>query len=238
MTKADAWSDNLVVLIPARGGSKGIENKNLCLVGSRTLLDRAIDCAFSLTAKCNIFVSSDDHQILEVAQARSVVPLERSLEASSDTATANSVLEEFCGKLDQSRVRDNPTIAYLQPTSPFRTGKDVNEAMRLFNENLREGTSLISVCQADCAPQKMYRSNSNLNLEPLLSPNDQFKNRQDLPLYFNANGAIYIFKMACFLRGKVIPTKRIIPFVMTKENSLDIDDPVDLKFANFIEKCR
>ena len=228
--------DNLVVLIPARGGSKGLPGKNLCFVGERTLLDRAIDCGLSVAGSERVFVSSDSKEILNAAKGRGVVPLVRSSAASADEATANMVIEEFCQTGLLKRQASNPTIVYLQPTSPFRSADDVITAVELFANSFTDGASVISVCKSKNIPQKMYQIDKDSKLAPLCSiGEEQFQNRQLLPKYYSANGAIYIFKLNCFLKKKCIPTRSIIAFEMNANNSVDIDEEFDLLFANFIE---
>ena len=210
-------------LIPARAGSKGVPNKNLRVLGSQTLVERAVTTALQIKAINQLWVSSDSQQILDIASRLGASPHLRSSASSSDDATAAQVIKEFI--VD---VKANPRdiIMYLQPTSPFRTQRNIEDSLDLFFE---EGCCpLVSVRSMTQHPAKALRFLPNGKVTPAgldVQPNS---NRQTLPDYLYPNGAIYIFYVADFLDSEEVPLEGSVPYFMSELESMDIDSESDL----------
>ena len=216
-----------VALIPARGGSRGVPRKNLARVGGSSLLERAIRSALDCDRIGACFVSSEDDEILEVARREGATPHRRSIDASSDQARASEVVDDFVNRvqLDFATTR----IVYLQPTSPFRTASHVRQAIQLMEES--GASSLVSVERSPFLPEKMLRMGEDSLLRLADDSGDPGANRQLFEKSFYPNGAIYIFDLEAFFRSGDVPVSESIGFVMTKLESLDIDDPDDLQIA-------
>ena len=125
-------------LIPARGGSKGIPRKNLAVVGTQSLLQRAVACALGSRKVSVCYVWSDDEEILSKSAAYGAIPLFRQEDASGDAAEARDVVLDFLAK--QHDTDPLAKIVYLQPTSPFRNWSHVDRAI---DEMESAGTELL-----------------------------------------------------------------------------------------------
>ncbi len=218
----------IIALIPARGGSKGIKGKNLRMVGAFTLVDLAIMSCIDNRLIHQVYVSSDDQAILDSCNAK-VRKIKRSSLASSDEASANDVILDA---LQNKEFDSDSIIIYLQPTSPLRTAHDVNEALNLYLSN-PNCVSVISVVEVEKSPFKSFVLNDAGFLQSLFDEKLSNYRRQDLTKTYTPNGAIYIFSLKKFKENGGIPSNGGKPYVMPKDRSIDIDDELDLKLANF-----
>lgn len=213
-----------IVLIPARGGSKGIPKKNLQPVGELSLLNIAIKVSLESNLG-TVWVSTDDEGIGKEGNAAGAKIWRRHPSAGKDDATANDVVRDF---LDSNEVE---VVIYLQPTSPFRTACHINDAWKLFIES--GGAPVVSVKGVTEHPGKMV-SIVNGKLRPFLSASMTTANRQSLEALYIPNGAIYLFHKRDFQLYDSIPIENAIPFLMSDEESIDIDSPLDLEIANHL----
>ena len=218
---------DFLALIPARGGSQGVPRKNLELVAGRSLLERAIESVNGVNKIGLCYVSSDDHQILELAHRHGAIAIRRKESAASNSARAHEVVGDFLEQLPE--VNDETVIVYLQPTSPFRTARRVAEAVAAYET--QQGESLVSVARSHQLPEKTLDISPSGLLELSPAAHDPGMNRQDFPTRVYPNGAIYIFSVSTFRRVGDIPIVGAIPFMMNKVESLDIDDVEDLILA-------
>ena len=179
-----------------------------------------------------IVVSSDDNEILELAEKLGALPLKRSALASGDTSTANSVIQDLLTQDDlYGNLNGETIIVYLQPTSPLRTSSHVREAL---DSHLAEGQPVVSVTTISEYPQKMLEVNEDNRLTSFMKESNPTANRQELPKLLIPNGAIYIFKLFEFQQKSLFPIEGAIPYLMSKESSIDIDSPIDLKIAKAV----
>ena len=221
---------NVKVLIPARSGSKGIANKNLKCLSGKPLIDHTIQEALKVFSKHDIFLSSDGLAILDRARELGINAIQRPAAISKDDSNSDELITHF---LNEYNFHENPTIIYLQPTSPLRTAKNIIEAHELF-VNMSQGT-LISVSESKQTPYKALKLNSNNELHPVVQINKETSNRQQLPLTFYPNGAIYIFKGESFLEKHCLPEPKI-PYIMQTGQSIDIDDMLDFALAELLKE--
>lgn len=223
-----------IALIPARGGSRGIKRKNLAHVGGKSLLERSILAAQESDIFDDIFVSSEDLEILEEAKSNGVSTVVRSNEAALDNSTAADVVWDLLKsnvltKDESSEVR----ITYLQPTSPFRTSVHILSAFDIAAKHISH--SCVSICSVKKHPYKMVKVlHSSIHAS---EENHTFvaMNRQELPELYIPNGAIYIFPIHRFLMHRDIPILGSGYLHMDEISSIDIDTEIDLIFANSLE---
>jgi CMP-N,N'-diacetyllegionaminic acid synthase len=221
-------------LIPARGGSKGITRKNMALLRGRPLIEYTIDAALQAPSIQRTVVSSDDPEILDLARARGVVAIERPAAYATDMASADSVVKHFLAGLTPQERDKNPTVVYLQPTSPLRTADDIERAF--FAMNAANATSLVSVVPTMQTPFKMFTLSEAGLLQSLFDERLSNARRQDLLPTFLPNGAIYIFALSQFLARDGFPSNGSVAFVMDPLHSVDIDEPSDIELAERILK--
>lgn len=213
-------------LLPARGGSKGILQKNIAPLLDQPLIAYSIQAAQASGVIDDIYVSSDDDQILSVAHYYKAERLKRDPHLARDDSPTDPVIAEFIHRVKPA-AKD--IIVLLQPTSPLRTGEHIREALAEFND-FPTCHSLISVYEISNKFMKAYVGGGEF-LHPLAGEHTSYTRRQDLPSLYMPNGAIYIFKVADFLREEKIPRTHIIPYLMSDDDSLDIDTPDDLAIA-------
>lgn len=224
----------VLALIPARGGSKGLPRKNLRLLAGKPLVVHSIEQARHSQWMTRVVVSTDDPEIAEVArQAGAEVPFLRPAELARDDTPDWPVfyhaLEWFSA---QERYR--PTlVVHLRPTTPTRRGEVMDTAIRTFQE--RTGVeSLRSVSPACYSPYKMWVINAKGWLEPVVLPTGQREPgnmpRQALPQAYQGNGYIDVTRPEVILTLKSMTGTRILPFLI-KEPCVDIDDQQDLELA-------
>ena len=214
-------------IIPARGGSKSIHKKNLALLAGKPLLQYTIEAAQGAQSIDEVYVSSEDDEILELAQKLGARLLRRPVDLAQDLTSSVDVAEHFLKSLESVPQ----TFTLLQPTSPLRSSKRIDDAFKKFQELKCE--SLFSVTQLDHHPFKSFKI-ENEKMVPLTSFGDLGRPRQELPVYYRANGAIYINDSARFLRKRSFVDELTFPYPMTQEESVDIDTAMDLSYAAFL----
>jgi CMP-N,N'-diacetyllegionaminic acid synthase len=216
---------DVLALIPARGGSKGIPRKNLAPLGGRPLLAWTIEAALRSRAVTRTVVSTEDDEIAEAARELGAEVLARPPELAADDTPMQPVIAHALEELGPSDV-----LVLLQPTSPLRRAEHVDEAVDLL---LASGAdSVVSVVEV---PHR-YRPGSLMALDGdrlVRLADDHAATRQEKPLVYARNGPAVLA-----LRPDRIGTDLYggdcRPYVMSARESLDVDEPFDLEFAELL----
>lgn len=212
-------------VIPARGGSKGIPHKNIKELAGKPLIYYSIDIAKSLADDTDICVTTDDPSIKACVEAYPLeVPFMRPDELATDQSGTYEVLLHAI-TFYESKGKYYDAIVLLQPTSPFRTKAQVKEAMEQYHSSL---DMVVSVKESH-VPTVLCQENTEGYLE--LTFNKSAGRRQDMSIYYEYNGAIYVINVASLKRESIGLFKRKHKYVMNDETSLDIDTPLDWKIA-------
>lgn len=226
-------SNSIIGLIPARGGSKGIKNKNLHPLNGRPLIAYTIEASLA-SELSSIIVSSDNSTILDFAKELSTKhPQGKKLilhQRESHLAQDNSTLIELVKSLIQSKVLNtNQPLMLLQPTSPLRNKDHINQAIASFIEKHAE--SLVSVCPPLQHPSDMIVKDDKFSFLIQRTPETQ---RQSYQQTYFVNGAIYLTQLGRLLRTNSFYDEQTEIYIMPKMNSFDIDEPEDLEIAELL----
>lgn len=215
---------NVLAIIPARGGSKGIPRKNLIEVAGKPLIQWTIEAALESEIITEIVVSSDDEEILSFSKGfENIICIKRPVELAQDNSPTVPVMIHAINQLkDQFDY-----VVLLQPTSPLRNSKDIDDAFDVLVKS--NGNSLISVVQPEHHPYKSFKRDNNGFLSGIINNEFPFTPRQELPEVYQPNGAIYIIEKDVFLEFENLFTQNTIPFSMPPNKSLDIDTEEDLE---------
>lgn len=221
----------MLVVIPARGGSKGIPDKNVKPLGGLPLIHWALATARAVAPEENICVTTDDDRILAVAQAAGHTPaFRRPPHLATDTAGMHDVLLHALDHYE-AQGRAFSRVLLLQPTSPFRTVAQVQAAVNDF----RPGTDemVVGVKLTDANPYYVLREETP---EGWLAPSKQgnFARRQDCPPVYQLNGAVYVMCPKALRRAAPSQFTRVRKFEMDDVSSVDLDTPLDWAFAEFL----
>lgn len=230
MNKKKGKSKKGLIIIPARGGSKGIKNKNIVNVGGNPLIFYTINPALKIKKEGlidNVIVSTDSQKIADISQKMGIsVPFLRPKKISGDKAKSIDfmlhALDYFEGK---GTFYDY--VVLLQPTSPLRSYEDIKGAISLYLDNKND--SLISVCREERVDEtELYRKNDSKGIP--LSPNhNKGIRRQDLRELYTRNAVIYITSVKYIRENRKIISDSPLLFEMPEERSLDIDTKEDLE---------
>lgn len=227
-----AHSNNILFVIPARGGSKGIPQKNIKPLLQKPLIQYSIDVALQLSNPQHICVSTDDEQIAACASNCGVaVPFMRPIDLATDTATTYDVLLHAVKHYHEKGINFT-TLVLLQPTSPFRTAQQVAQAIEVFNNN-KEADMVVSVCKSSINPYYNLFEESADGLLHLSKPGN-ITRRQDAPDAYYYNGAIYVIRVSSLLQMPLHKFGKIIKMEMDELTSIDIDTPLDWAWAEFV----
>jgi len=215
----------ILALIPARGGSKGIPRKNLLAIGGKPLIVHSIETALASRRITRTIVSTDDPEIADVAVAHGAdVPFRRPAEHATDEATDLQVFQHALEWLAAEGYRPD-LVVHLRPTQPAR---DVGVVDRAIDELAKhpEADSLRSVELAEHTPYKMYSIDGG-RLRPVLEvpgmPEAHNMPRQKLPLVYRGNGYVDVLRPRVIEQDSMNGTV-ILPFVIF-ERVLDLDYP-------------
>lgn len=219
-------------IITARGGSKGIPKKNIKILNGKPLIDYSIKIARNFCADNDICVSTDDDDIINTLSSFSnyTVPFVRPKELATDTATSYDVLIHALNFYQKKNIFYN-TIVLLQPTSPFRTIKNVQQALDEYT--LNKVDMVVSVKESSANPYyNLFEENDKGLLQK--SKPSIFTRRQDCPKVYEYNGAVYVINVESLLQKNVSEFTQIKKIVMSDDESLDIDTPFDWKIAELL----
>lgn len=225
-------------IIPARGGSKGIPHKNIRELCGKPLVMYAVEAARAVCPDTSrILLSTDDADIAAVVRANGLpVPYMRPAELATDTAGSREVMLHAMDWADSRGIRYD-AVVLLQPTSPFRTANHVRGAMDLYREDL---DMVVSVCPAASNPYyTCFETDGDPDGFLHISKGDGlYTRRQDCPPVWEYNGAVYVINPASLRRQPMGAFRRRLPFPMSREDSTDLDTPLDWLVAETIMKHR
>jgi len=229
-------NNKVLTIIPARGGSKGIFGKNIIDFCGKPLIAWTIDEALKSSYIDLVIVSTDDPLIASVSEKYGAkVPFTRPKELATDTATSSSVILHALEWFSKNEKTEYPVFILLQPTSPLRNYKHIDEALEIFVKH-PEAKSLVSVREVIDHPAWMKIINAGNFLENYEKEDNYITRRQDLPGLYMLNGAVYIMRSEDFRKDKTFFVPECFPYIMDEKTSIDIDSKLDLKLAEIIKK--
>jgi len=223
---------NILAVIPARGGSKGIPNKNIALLGGRPLISYTINAAREAKSVERLVVSTDDERIANISASFGAEVIIRPFELAADNSPTLPVIQHAVAQLARLNY-SAAAVMTLQPTSPLRTSRHIDEAARLFCSD-PNADSLVSCIDVPHIfhPRSVMRKNKDGYLEQYLQQ-EIITRRQDKDHVLARNGAaIYITRASKI--DQYIFGGRLLPFTMTPEDSIDIDSMNDIHEAEYI----
>jgi N-acylneuraminate cytidylyltransferase len=229
-------NDNVLVIIPARGGSKGIPRKNIKPLNGKPLIYYAIDTTRAITADENICVSTDDVEIKSVVEAYGLkVPFLRPDELATDTAGSYEVLLHALDYFEKQGKKYD-IVLLLQVTSPFRTAEQVKEALELFRQTNDKDAMVVSVKECPSNPYyDIFEEDQNGFLQ--ISKGDgTIYRRQDAPKVYEYNGAIYIMDVHTLKHTHMHKIPHRVKYVMDAKSSFDLDTMQDWQMAEMMLK--
>lgn len=220
----------MIAIIPARGGSKGLPGKNIKEMCDKPLIAYTIEAALKSKSIDHVILSTDDEEIAAVAKKYGAeVPFMRPAELASDTAMAVDNYIYTIGRLEKEWNTKIDSFVVLQPTSPLRIAEDIDGAVELFNA--RNADSVVTYVK-EAHPIFWHKKiDENNKLEDIFE--GTIANRQELPITYYPNGAVYVFSTE-MIRQKKYYTDKSYAYIMPRERSIDIDFIDDFKYAEFL----
>lgn len=220
-----------IAIIPARSGSKGLKDKNIIDLCGKPLIAYSIEAALESGLFDHVIVSTDSEHYAEIAQHYGAEVMMRGEALSNDKATTFMVLEDIL----KNRLQE--TIDYfvlLQPTSPLRTSKHITEAIEKFESKIEHFDFLVSMKEAEHAKVLVNPIDDDESLKYFDTDFSNYR-RQGYKDY-SPNGAIFIAKPDSYLEQKHFFGAKALSYIMSAEDSVDIDGALDLVVANAIMK--
>ncbi len=220
----------IIAVIPARGGSKGIPDKNVYPICGKPLIAYSIEHALSCPEIDEIHVSTDSRKIADVAEKFGVkVPTLRPDELSGDKVKSIDVMKHVLSLYSGTAF---DILLLLQATAPLRDADDVKKCLEIACTD-DECTSVVSVCRIeDHHPMKMKKIKDSY-LAPFMDGAVSETPRQDLPPAYRLNGAIYATKVPVILGESNFFGARSLPYIMPEEKSVSIDCISDIVLTEY-----
>jgi CMP-N,N'-diacetyllegionaminic acid synthase len=228
-------------LIPGRGGSKGVPNKNIRPLQGKPLIVHSIEISLKSPSIQRTFVSTDSQQIAEVARhAGAEVPFLRPPELAQDDTRDLPVFQHFLGWLAQNDILLPDAIFQFRPTSPSRSVSKIEEAVELLKRH-PEADSVRGVVEPGQNPYKMWTVADGF-MHPLLSISgvgEPFNEpRQSLPKVYWQVGYLDLIRTQTILKQNSLTGTRILPLKIDSKDSIDIDDEFSFQLAEFLMEKR
>jgi len=235
----------ILIVIPARGGSKGVKKKNLRKINGKSLIRRA--CEVANNSKYIDFIrvclSSDDTEMIkEGISYGAEAPFVRPSDISEDVET-ELVIEHAYNFYKDIENYEADLICLLQPTTPFRTSTSLDKAIKFILENKKIDSVFTAKSVDGMNPEKMFRSLGENTIEPYTNsfldnegvPYLKLVARQDCERLFIPDGNLFIVKSNYFKRTMSMLSRNSYFFETDEKESLDIDTEQDILFADFLE---
>ena len=213
-------------IVPARKGSKGIRNKNFVKVNNKRLIDYTLIEAKKSKLLTKIALTTDDDRIIKLSKKYKLdFIIKRERKYCTDYVKSIHVVLNVLNKL---KNLDPDLIMLLQPTSPLRKSKHIDDSIRLLIKNYKKYNSLVSVCSLEEPhPCKIKKIKDNFLVSFIKNSNSEIP-RQKLDKVYKLNGSIYLIKTK-ILKSKRTFFHKTIPYIMDEKFSLNIDTLNDLK---------
>lgn len=224
---------NILWLVTARSGSKSIPDKNIKILGNQPLISYRIQSALTTKIDGDVWVSTDSEKYAEIAKEYGAeIPFLRPDYLSTDDASSMDVVlhaMEYASSLGKKY----DFIGLLEPTSPFIQGSDLDKAIELLNES--ENASAI-VATKESRPNRIFIQEEDEYLSELADNLKLYKKlgRQSFGREITPSGGFYISKWDDFLKNKSFYTKQTLSYLVDDISGLEIDEPLDWQFAEFI----
>ena len=221
-----------LVIIPARGGSKGVPRKNIKLLNNKPLIHYTLEIARELFKDNQICITTDDKEIKMVVEETGIeVPFLRPEKlARDDSGTQEVMLHAIDYYENKGQYPD--TLILLQPTSPFRKENHLKEALKLYSNKI---DMVVSVKETKSNPYYiLFEENNDGYL--IKTKKSKFTRRQDCPKVWELNGAIYIINIASLKNQNLNLFKKSVKYEMDDFSSHDIDTLFDWELAELIIK--
>ena len=216
-------------IIPARGGSKGMPKKNIRPLLNKPLIAWTIEQALKSKYIDRVVVSTDDPAIARLAKKHGAdVPFMRPDKLATDKAKSIDVVSHALLSLPEKY----DYVVLLQPTSPLRTADDIDACVKLCMS--KGGNSCVSVTESEKNPHWMYSLDRDGRMHRLIKTKKTIDRRQDLPKSYALNGAVYTARIDWLSHSKSFVTDETYAYIMPKERSVDIDNDLDFRFAEFL----
>ena len=220
----------VLAIIPARGGSKGIPGKNIKLFAGKPLLVHSIETALNCPAVSRTVVSTDDYEIADVAAAHGAEVVIRPSELAADTSLVIDAMKYTVQKVEEDG-RDVDIVTLLEPTSPFRRAEDLDKCLEILTED--KADSVATFTPSDVSPNRLWRVSEEV-VEPYIEGAVPWLPRQKQPKAFELTGQIYALSKAILFEKEdsiSLLLGRMSAVITPRETALDIDTELDFMIA-------
>ena len=227
---------NVLAMIPARGGSKGVPRKNIRNLDGKPLIQYSIEAARESKLLTRFVLSTEDAEIRDTGRALGAEVVERPDDLAGDKVPMYPVAQHALAEAEQRFGMTFDAIMVLQPIAPLRTAEDIDNAIKLLQSSGAE--SVIGVVRIyDQHPIRMKKIVDG-RIQPFCFPEQEGTRRQDLsPPAYLRNGAIYLIRRESLVNGS-LHGKDQCPYEMPAERSVNIDEPLDFAMAELLMKQR
>ena len=224
---------NMLAIISARSGSKGLKDKNIKELCSKPLMAYSIEAALQSGVFDEVMVSTDSEKYADIAEKYGAsVPFLRSEKTSGDNASSADMIREVL-QMYKKRGEEYKSFCLLQPTSPLRTAEDIRNAYRIFEEKAE--VAVVSVCEPDHSPLWCGQLGDDESLDGFQQRHAE-QTRQQLEKYYRLNGAIYMAYVEEYIRDDFLYREGSYAYIMPRERSVDIDSEMDFRMAEVLMK--
>ena len=219
-------------VIPARGGSKGLPDKNIRSLGDIPMIGWSIRAAKESKTLDRTVVSTEDPRI--TAESRKLggdVPFARPVELAADDSSIIDVLKHAVRWLEAAEKRQPDLIVLLQPTSPLRTAQDIDETVRLVQDTDADSAQTVAVDHSH--PHHRFTMEGG-KLKPLLIDPEKYSQRQDAPMVYRPTGAVFVVRYRVLMDEGKVRGKDHRGLVRDFESSVDVDSIWDFRLAEMV----
>lgn len=225
----------VLAIIPARGGSKGVKDKNIRLVAGQPLISYAIQCAKESQKLTRTIVSTDSDTIAKVSEEWGGEVLMRPSDLAQDETPIVPVIAHILEELHQHYGEIYDVVILLQPTSPIRTGEDIDKVIQMLEDDESVEGIISVVPMDDVHPARMYNLDKEQWMHPFLD-NGETAQRQELPVVYYRNGCIYAVRTASFKKNNSLMVAKKKAYVMPLKQLANVDDERDLIITDLLVK--